>query len=93
MPTVHLNIGNPQAIAVQQFTLRGDHGGGTPELPEGESYDLRNEKLTIGVGGSPTSAWGAVLEFRIRIPFPPIAGGLESWRRRSRNQLKYPLNR
>ena len=43
--TVHLNIGNPQAIAVQQFTLRGDHGGGTPELPEGESYDLRNEKL------------------------------------------------
>jgi len=43
--TVHLNIGNPQALAVQQFTLRGDHGGGTPELPEGESYDLRNEKL------------------------------------------------
>lgn len=42
---VHLNIGNPQAIAVQQFTLRGHHGGGTPELPEGESYDLRNEKL------------------------------------------------
>ena len=26
--TVHLNIGNPQAIAVQQFTLRGDFGGG-----------------------------------------------------------------
>lgn len=43
--TVHLNIGNPQAIAVQQFTLRGHHGGGTPELPEGEDYDLRNEKL------------------------------------------------
>lgn len=43
--TVHLNIGNPQAIAIQQFTLRGHHGGGTPELPEGESYDLRNEKL------------------------------------------------
>ncbi len=43
--TVHLNIGNPQAIAVQQFTLRGHHGGGTPELPEGEAYDLRNEKL------------------------------------------------
>ncbi len=43
--TVHLNIGNPQAIAVQQFTLRGHHGGGTPELPEGEPYDLRNEKL------------------------------------------------
>ncbi|HRQ88697.1 MAG TPA: hypothetical protein PLA50_07855, partial [Bacteroidia bacterium] len=43
--TVHLDIGNPQAIAVQQFTLRGDYGGGTPELPEGEDYDLRNEKL------------------------------------------------
>jgi hypothetical protein len=42
---VHLNIGNPQAIAVQQFTLRGHHGGGTPELPEGEAYDVRNEKL------------------------------------------------
>lgn len=43
--TVHLNIGNPQAIAVQQFTLRGHYGGGTPELPEGEAYDIRNEKL------------------------------------------------
>lgn len=43
--TVHLNIGNPQAIAIQQFTLRGDHGGGTPELPEDEAYNLRNEKI------------------------------------------------
>ena len=43
--TVHLNIGNPQAIAIQQFTLRGDHGGGTPELPEDEDYNLRNEKI------------------------------------------------
>jgi|GEM_PF-456039 hypothetical protein len=43
--TVHLNIGNPQAIAVQQFTLRGDHGGGTPELSEDEDYTLRNEKI------------------------------------------------
>ena len=43
--TVHLNIGNPQAIAVQQFTLRGDFGGGTPELPEDEDYTLRNEKI------------------------------------------------
>lgn len=42
---VHLNIGNPQAIAVQQFTLRGHYGGGTPELPEGEDYTLRNEKI------------------------------------------------
>ena len=42
---VHLNVGNPQAIAIQQFTLRGDHGGGTPELPEDEDYNLRNEKI------------------------------------------------
>lgn len=45
--TVHLNVGNPQAIAVQQFTLRGDHGGGTPELPEDEDYNLRNEKIKV----------------------------------------------
>ena len=43
--TVHLNVGNHQAIAIQQFTLRGDHGGGTPELPEDEDYNLRNEKI------------------------------------------------
>lgn len=43
--TIHLNIGNPQAIAVQQFTLRGDHGGGTPELADDEDYNLRNEKI------------------------------------------------
>ena len=43
--TVHLNVGNPQAIAIQQFTLRGDHGGSTPELPEDEDYNLRNEKI------------------------------------------------
>lgn len=43
--TVHLNIGNPQAIAVQQFTLRGHHGGGTPELPEDEDYSLRNARI------------------------------------------------
>jgi hypothetical protein len=43
--TVHLNIGNPQAIAVQQFTLRGDFGGGTPELGEDEDYTLKNEKI------------------------------------------------
>ncbi|MBP9225028.1 MAG: hypothetical protein KBF76_14245 [Verrucomicrobiales bacterium] len=43
--TVHLNIGNPQAIAVQQFTLRGDFGGGMPELGEDEDYTLKNEKI------------------------------------------------
>ncbi|MAS94354.1 MAG: hypothetical protein CMO55_14240 [Verrucomicrobiales bacterium] len=40
---VHLNIGNPHAIAINQFSLKGDFGGGTPELPEGQEYSLDNE--------------------------------------------------
>ncbi|MEM6916653.1 MAG: hypothetical protein AAF491_08825 [Verrucomicrobiota bacterium] len=43
--TVHLNIGNPHAVAVEQFTLVGDYGGGTPELAEGEEYTLNNPKI------------------------------------------------
>ncbi len=43
--TVHLNIGNPHAVAVEQFTLTGDYGGGTPELDEGEEYTLNNPKI------------------------------------------------
>ncbi len=65
--TVHLNIGNPQAIAVQQFTLRGDHGGGTPELPEDEAYDLRNEKI---------KAWQETLkpfEYRVTKELEPFS--------------------
>ena len=42
---VHLNIGNPHAIAIEQFTLVGDHGGGTPQLAEGEAYSLDNPKI------------------------------------------------
>lgn len=42
---VHLNIGNPHAVAIQQFVLKGDHGGGTPELGEGEEYSLTNPKI------------------------------------------------
>jgi hypothetical protein len=42
---VHLNIGNPHAIAIEQFSLVGDHGGGTPELDEGEAYSLDNPKI------------------------------------------------
>lgn len=42
---VHLNIGNPQAVAIQQFVLKGDHGGGTPELGEDEEYSLNNPKI------------------------------------------------
>ncbi|MDF1826578.1 MAG: hypothetical protein P1U68_18180 [Verrucomicrobiales bacterium] len=43
--TVHLNIGNPHAVAVEQFSLTGDFGGGTPELAEGEEYTLNNPKI------------------------------------------------
>lgn len=43
--TVHLNIGNPHAVAVEQFSLIGDFGGGTPELAEGEEYTLNNPKI------------------------------------------------
>ncbi len=42
---IHLNIGNPLALAVQQFTLRGDYGGGVPELKEGEEYSIYNKKI------------------------------------------------
>lgn len=42
---VHLNIGNPVGLAVQQFTLKGDFGGNLPTLEEGEEYSLFNEKL------------------------------------------------
>ncbi|MEM9017724.1 MAG: hypothetical protein AAGC68_11975 [Verrucomicrobiota bacterium] len=42
---VHLNIGNPMAISVEQFTLSGSHGGGTPQLPEGEEYTLSNPTI------------------------------------------------
>ncbi len=42
---IHLNIGNPHAIAIEQFSLIGDHGGGTPQLDEGEAYSLDNPKI------------------------------------------------
>lgn len=42
---VHLNIGNPFALAVQQFSLKGDFGGGVPELAEGEEISLFNKKI------------------------------------------------
>lgn len=42
---IHLNIGNPHAIAIEQFTLSGDHGGGTPVLGENEAYSLDNPKI------------------------------------------------
>lgn len=43
--TVHLNIGNPHALAIQQFTLKGDHGGGTPELLEDDDYSPDNPAI------------------------------------------------
>ncbi len=42
---IHLNIGNPFALAVQQFTLKGDFGGGVPELAEGEEVSIYNKKI------------------------------------------------
>ncbi|MCG8602551.1 MAG: hypothetical protein MI807_20575 [Verrucomicrobiales bacterium] len=65
--TVHLNIGNPHAIAIEQFTLTGDHGGGTPELAEGEEYTLDNPKIR---------AWQATLkpfEYRVTKTLEPFA--------------------
>jgi hypothetical protein len=65
--TVHLTIGNPQALAVQQFTLIGDHGGGTPELDEGEAYSLDNPKI---------QAWQKTLkpfEYRVSTTLEPFA--------------------
>jgi hypothetical protein len=65
--TVHLTIGNPQALAVQQFTLIGDHGGGTPELDEGEAYSLENPKI---------QAWQKTLkpfEYRVSTTLEPFA--------------------
>ncbi|MEO0415225.1 MAG: hypothetical protein AAF226_09770, partial [Verrucomicrobiota bacterium] len=37
---VHLAIGNPNAIEVNQFSLRGDYGKGVPTLPDGTEYSL-----------------------------------------------------
>lgn len=41
----HISLGNPYGFAINQFTLRGSHGGGTPELGEGEEYNLANPKI------------------------------------------------
>ena len=65
--SVHLNVGNPHAIAVEQFTLTGDHGGGTPELDEGEEYTLENPKIR---------EWQASLkpfEYRVTKTLEPFA--------------------
>ncbi len=43
--SVHLSIGNPYAFSISQFTLKGNHGGGTPELEEGEEYSLNNPTI------------------------------------------------
>lgn len=65
--TVHLNIGNPHALAVQQFTLKGDHGGGTPELLEDEDYSPDNEAI---------QAWQKTLkpfEYRVSKTIEPFS--------------------
>ncbi|MEM7699163.1 MAG: hypothetical protein AAF236_12250 [Verrucomicrobiota bacterium] len=42
---VHLSIGNPHALTIEQFSLVGDYGGAMPQLPEGENYSLENERI------------------------------------------------
>jgi len=42
---VHLNIGNPHALAIDQFSLVGDHGGGMPDLGEDGDYSLANPAI------------------------------------------------
>ena len=62
----HLSIGNPYGFSINQFTLRGSHGGGTPELSEGEDYSLANPKIR---------AWQESLtpfEYRVTKPLAPL---------------------
>jgi len=62
----HLSIGNPYGFSVNQFTLHGSHGSGTPELAEGEEYSLANPKIR---------AWQESLtpfEFRVTKPLAPL---------------------
>lgn len=65
--TVHLNIGNPHAIAIQQFTLKGDHGGGTPQLLEDSHYSPDNDAI---------KAWQKTLkpfEYRVAKTLEPFS--------------------
>jgi len=65
--TVHLNIGNPHALAIQQFTLKGDHGGGTPELLEDDDYSPDNDAI---------KAWQKTLkpfEYRVAKTLEPFS--------------------
>lgn len=65
--TVHLNIGNPHALAIQQFTLKGDHGGGTPELLEDDDYSPDNPAI---------KAWQKTLkpfEYRVSKTLEPFS--------------------
>ncbi len=43
--TVHLSIGNPSGIAIQQFVLKGDFGSGVPVLEPGQDYSLFNKQI------------------------------------------------
>ncbi len=42
---VTVELGNPHAMSISDFTLTGKFGGATPVLEEGEVYSLENEKL------------------------------------------------
>ncbi|NNE90841.1 MAG: hypothetical protein HKN23_04270 [Verrucomicrobiales bacterium] len=40
-----INLGNPSNIAIQEFTLKGDFGGGAPVLKPGEQYTEYSKRL------------------------------------------------
>ncbi|MDF1754704.1 MAG: hypothetical protein P1U89_18105 [Verrucomicrobiales bacterium] len=42
---VHLSIGNPSAVSIQQFILKGDYGSGVPVLSPGQDYTLYDKQI------------------------------------------------
>ena len=65
--TAHLNIGNPLALSVQQFLLKGDFGSGVPTLNPGQEYSLYNKQI---------EEWQRTLkpfEFRVTKPLKPMS--------------------
>lgn len=42
---VHLSIGNPTGVSIQQFLLKGDYGSGVPVLSPGQNYSLYNKQI------------------------------------------------
>ncbi len=65
--TARLNIGNPMAISVQQFLMKGDFGSGVPVLQAGQQYSVYNQQI---------EEWERTLtpfEIRVTKPLKPMA--------------------